>query len=183
MHLRGDHKTGCLEVSPGVRVTRGMVGVPKRAGVTWDGGASVASFPIPCYGQYPLWAKCSVGTRAPLGLALMDFAGGSDGKASAYNAGDPGSIPGLRRSPGKENGNPLQYSRLENPKDGGAWWATVHGITTSRTQLRDFTFFHFGLGTVDMGLPGRSSVWWAGQGETRPAKVSLYQAPRAGGLC
>ena len=111
------------------------------------------------------------------------FAGGSDGKASAYNAGDPGSIPGLRRSPGKENGNPLQYSRLENPKDGGAWWATVHGITKSRTQLRDFTFFHFGLGTVDMGLPGRSSVWWAGQGETRPAKVSLYQAPRAGGLC
>ena len=46
---------------------------------------------------------------------------GSDGKASAYNAGDPGSIPGLGGSPGEGNGNPLQYSCLENPMDGGAW--------------------------------------------------------------
>ena len=46
---------------------------------------------------------------------------GSDGKESACNAGDPGSIPGLGRSPGEGNGNPLQYSCLENPMDGGAW--------------------------------------------------------------
>ena len=51
----------------------------------------------------------------------MDFLGGSDGKASAYNAGDPGSIPGSGRSPGEGNGNPLQYSCLENPMDGGVW--------------------------------------------------------------
>ena len=51
---------------------------------------------------------------------LAEFLGGSDGKASANNAGDPGSIPGLGRSPGEENGNPLQYSCLENPMDGGA---------------------------------------------------------------
>ena len=51
----------------------------------------------------------------------MDFSGGADGKVSAYNAGDPGSIPGLGRSPGEGNGNPLQYSCLENPIDGGAW--------------------------------------------------------------
>ena len=50
-----------------------------------------------------------------------DFPGGSDGKASAYNTGDPGSIPGSGRSPGERNGNPLQYSCLENPMDGGAW--------------------------------------------------------------
>ena len=50
----------------------------------------------------------------------IDFPCGSDGKASAYNAGDPGSIPGLGRSPGEGNGNPLQYSCLENPMDGGA---------------------------------------------------------------
>ena len=50
-----------------------------------------------------------------------DFPGGSDGKVSAYNAGDPGSIPGLGRSPGEGNGNPLQYSCLENSVDGGAW--------------------------------------------------------------
>ena len=49
----------------------------------------------------------------------MDFPGGSDGKASAYNAEDPGSIPGLGRSPGAGNDNPLQYSCLENPMDGG----------------------------------------------------------------
>ena len=50
-----------------------------------------------------------------------DFPGGSDGRVSAYNAGDPGSIPGSGRSPGEGNGNPLQYSCLENPMDGGAW--------------------------------------------------------------
>ena len=67
------------------------------------------------------------------------FPGGSDGKASAYSAGDLGSIPGLGRSPGEGNGTPLQYSCLENPMDGGAWLATVHGVAKSRTQLRDFT--------------------------------------------
>ena len=54
-------------------------------------------------------------------------------KASAYNAGDPGSIPGLGRSPGEGNGNPLQYSCLENPMDRGAWQATVHGVAKSQT--------------------------------------------------
>ena len=57
-----------------------------------------------------------------------DFAGGSDGKASVYNAGDRGSIPGLGRSPGEGNGYPLQYSYLENSMDQGAWRATVHGV-------------------------------------------------------
>ena len=68
-----------------------------------------------------------------------DFPGGSDGKVSACNAGDPGSIPGLERSPGEGNGNPLQYSCLENSMDGGAWWAIVHGVTKSRTELSNFT--------------------------------------------
>ena len=54
-------------------------------------------------------------------LRDKDFPGGSDGKASAYNAGDPGSIRGSGRSPGEGNGNPLQYSCLGNPMDGGAW--------------------------------------------------------------
>ena len=52
---------------------------------------------------------------------MFDFPGGSDDKASAYNAGDPGLIPGWGRPPGEGNGNPLQYSCLENPMDGGAW--------------------------------------------------------------
>ena len=70
----------------------------------------------------------------------MDFPGGSDGKASAYNAGDLASIPGLGRSPGEGNGNPLQYSCPENPMGGGAWQATVHGVAKSLTQLSYFTF-------------------------------------------
>ena len=70
----------------------------------------------------------------------MDFPVGSDGKVSAYNVGDLGSIPGSGRSPREGHGNPLQYSCLENPMDGGAWWAKVHGITKSRTQLSNFTF-------------------------------------------
>ena len=60
--------------------------------------------------------------------------GGSDGKASACNVGDLGWIPGLGRSPGEGNGNPLQYSCLENPMDRGAWWATVHGVAKSWTD-------------------------------------------------
>ena len=59
------------------------------------------------------------------------------GKESACNAGDPGSIPASGRSPGEGNGNPLQYSCLENSMDRGAWWATVHGVTKSQTQLND----------------------------------------------
>ena len=61
-------------------------------------------------------------------LSSLDFPGGSDGKASAYNAGDPGSILALGRSPREGNGNPLQYSCLENPMDREAWLATVYGL-------------------------------------------------------
>ena len=60
----------------------------------------------------------------------------------ARNAGDPDSIPGSGSSPGEGNGNPLQYSCLENPMDGGAWWATVHGVAKSRTRLRELTSLH-----------------------------------------
>ena len=61
---------------------------------------------------------------------------------SACNAGDPGSIPGSGRSPGEENGNPLQYSCLENPMDGGAWWATVHGVAKSPTRLSVLSLYY-----------------------------------------
>ena len=60
----------------------------------------------------------------------LGFPGGSD-RESTCNAGDPDSIPGLRRSPGEGNGNPPLYSCLENPMDRGAWWDTVHGVTKS----------------------------------------------------
>ena len=57
-------------------------------------------------------------------------------KNSSVNAGDVGLIPGLGRSPGGGNGNPLQYSCLENPMEGGTWWAAVHRVTKSRTQWK-----------------------------------------------
>ena len=62
-----------------------------------------------------------------------DFPGGSEGKESACNAGDMGSIPRSGRSPGEGHGNPFQYSCLENPMDRGAWWATVHGVAKNQT--------------------------------------------------
>ena len=68
-------------------------------------------------------------------IAKMGFPGSSDHKESAYNAGDLGSIPGSGRLPGEGNGNPLQYPCLENSMGRGAWWATVHGVAKSRTQL------------------------------------------------
>ena len=64
------------------------------------------------------------------------FPGGSELKASACNAGDPDSVPGSGRSPGEGNGSPLQCSCLEDPRDGGAWWAAVYGVAQSRTQLK-----------------------------------------------
>ena len=70
-------------------------------------------------------------------LSVIKCPGGSDGNESACNAGDSGSVPGLCRSPGEGNGNPLQYSCLENPMDRGAWWAMVHGVAKSQTHLSD----------------------------------------------
>ena len=69
--------------------------------------------------------------------AYWGFPGGSDGKESACNVGDPDSIPELGRSPGEGNGNPLQYSCLMNPKDRGAWQAKGHEVAKSLTQLSD----------------------------------------------
>ena len=67
-----------------------------------------------------------------------------DGKESAFNAGDVGSIPGLGRSPGRGHGNPLQYSCLENPTDRAAWQATVHRVTKSWTRVKRCSM-HAGL--------------------------------------
>ena len=70
---------------------------------------------------------------------------------------------------GEGNGNPLQYSCLENPMDGGAWWAAVHGVTKSRTRLSDFTFtFHFSLSCI-------------GEGNGNPLQCSCRENPRVGG--
>ena len=96
----------------------------------------------------------------------IGFSGGLDGKESACNAGDTGSIPGSGRSPGEENGNPLQYSCLENPMGRGVWQATVLGVAKSWTQLSDHTHTH--THTLEEGMATHSSVlaWqipWTGE--------------------
>ena len=76
---------------------------------------------LECVSLYFLLQGIFLTQELSLHSPALDFPGGSDGKASAYNVGDPGSIPGWGRSPGEGNGNPLQYSCLENPVDSGAW--------------------------------------------------------------
>ena len=96
----------------------------------------------PCSFRKSTYFQGSLGS--PHLLKVTEFPGGSEVKASACNAGDLGSTPGLGRSPGEGNGNPLQYSCLENPMDRGAWRATVHGVAKSQTQLSNFTFTSLG---------------------------------------
>ena len=79
--------------------------------------------------------KCLLGSQLPL-----NFLGSSDCKESVCNAGNPGLIPGSGRTPAEGNGNPLQYSCLENSMDRGAWQATVHGVSKSQTGLSDYHF-------------------------------------------
>ena len=96
-------------------------------------------------------------TTVSLLWLTQGFAGGSDSKESACNMGDLGLIPGLGRSPGECNGNPLQYSCLENPMDGGVWWSTVHGVA-KETDMTERLHFHIHT----LGLP-----WWlSGQEST-----------------
>ena len=100
---------------------------------------------------------------------LKDTCFGSEVKASTCNAGDPGSVPGLGGSPGEGNGNPLQFSCLENPMDRGAWWTTVHGVAKSRTWLSDFTFlWRKAMTNLDSILKSRDF--------TLPTKVYLIKA-------
>ena len=68
-------------------------------------------------------------------LSSISFPGGSDGKESAFSAGDQGSISGSERCPEEGNGYPFQYSCLRNPMDRKAWWTTVCGVTNSQTRL------------------------------------------------
>ena len=79
------------------------------------------------------WLSCSRGK--------WGFPGGSDGEESAHNKEDPDLTPGSGRSPGEGNGNPLQYSRLENSMDRETWQATVHGIAVNQTWLSNYNSY------------------------------------------
>ena len=113
----------------------------------WFGGAGTKKLPlrtdrIKCdpWGHAMNLPQVSKATEPPFPIKISALSGrlpcGSDNKESVCNAGDPGSVSGSGRSPGEGNGNPLQYSCLENSMDRGDWWATVHGVTESDTTER-----------------------------------------------
>ena len=89
---------------------------------------------------------------------------------SAYNVGDPGSIPGPGTSRGEGNGNLLQYSCLENPMDRGAWWAAVHGVTKSWTQTQRLTLTLAVIKTLPSSAGGLMSGY--------QARISLASWPK-----
>ena len=100
--------------------------------------------------------------------------------ANAGNTGDAGLIPEWERSLGEENDNPLQYSCLENPMDGGAWWATVHGVSKSSTRLSNFTF-NFSLSCIGEEMATHSSVLaWRIPGKAEPGGLPFMGSHRVG---
>ena len=104
----------------------------------------------------------------------------SDSKESACSAGDLGSAPGLERSPGEGNDDPLQYSCLENPMDRGAWWAAVHGVEKSLTRLSGFTFT-FCFHALEKEMATHSSVLaWRIPGTGEPGGLPSMGLHRVG---
>ena len=116
-------------------------------------------------------------------LRQAGFPGGSDGKESVCNAGNPGSVPESGRSLGEGNGYPLQYSCLENAMDRDAWQAAVHRVALSRPQLSDFTFtFHFHAMEKETAthssilawrIPMDRGAWWAAVHEVAKSQIRL----------
>ena len=115
---RGTLRLGCWDRRPG-RPGKGRASTTVVA--TREGHAA------------HLGSLCGAVPPTRVGLYIMGFPGGSVSKESACKAGNLGSVPGSARPPGAGNGNPLQYSCLENSTDRGAWWALVHGVAKSQT--------------------------------------------------
>ena len=126
----------CSRVGHGIHSLASPWGQPgHRSGPAGEGPERSSTKPSTLHGSFSRGRNtlCGVPWGSP---------GGSISKESACRSGDLSLIPGSGRSPGEENGTPLQYSRLENSMDRGAWWATVLGAAKSQTQLSNY-HFHF----------------------------------------
>ena len=124
LQVRRDGVRGCrLALKRGLSALKGKILCPWPWPLTQGGKNTL-----------PLLAH-----QATRGARASEADGGSEGKESACNSGDLGSIPGSGRSPGEGNGNPLEYSCLENPTNRGVWWVTVHEVSKNQTWLT-FTF-------------------------------------------
>ena len=108
-----------------------------------------------------------------LDLFMVGFPVDADGKQSACNTGNGHSVPGSARSPGGGHGNPLQYSCLENPMDRGAWWATVHGVAKSQTQLTLLGEMEGALKWTQGRAWGAAHGLWGPGGRAQSRKVAL----------
>ena len=118
-----------------LQVKREMTALSHHPLLTLQSDAILKCRPKKCTPQPEILQRFPVALRINTG-----FPGGSDGEESTCNAGDLGSNPGLRRSPGEENGYPLQYSCLENSMDRGTWWTAVYGVAKTWTQLMGLTW-------------------------------------------
>ena len=108
---------------------------------------------------------CCFALAPSLHFFWIYFPGGSDGKASVYNVRDLGLSPGLGRSPGEGNGNPLKYYCLENPMDREAWQSTVCGVAKSQTQLSNYTHQPGGVHLLVSYIFAFSTCSWGSQGK------------------
>ena len=123
--------------------------VKTKVHMHWRNFAGLLRWQEKCIEGGYLWELQKIGRiigfykRYSFMSCFVGFPSGLEVKVSACNVGDLGLIPGLGWFFGEGNGNPLQYSCLENPMDGGAWWATAHGVTKSQTWLSHFTSLHF----------------------------------------
>ena len=121
---------------------------PSLVGPSWTNSNSLDPLFLPLQGRDrnicpTCLSKLTWGSsEVAFTLRVMGFPGGSDGEEPTCDTGDPGSVPGLGRSPGEGHGNRLQYSCLGNPMDRGAWWAIVHGVTKSQTRPNNEHFQH-----------------------------------------
>ena len=113
-------------------------------------------------------------------LSLNRWLSGRESSCNAGDKGEVGSTAGLGRAPGEGNGTPLQYCCLENPMDGGTWWATVHAVAKSQTRLSDFTFtFH--LHALEKEMATHSSVLaWRIPGTAEPGGLPSMGSHRVG---